>query len=250
MTVGQRNTDCTREKYIHRLFDSIATRYDLMNLVLTGGLVRYWQRVFRGYTGLRPGDRALDVCCGTAELALIMARQVGKAGQVYGLDFSRRMLEVARRKVASSPYAGRIELLEGNALHLPFADNTFNCAAIGFALRNVSDIQRVLAEMARVVTPGGRVISLELTKPGNPLFRMGYYLYFYHLVPLLGRLVERGWPEEEGKRPYTWLPHSLTRFPDRHRLAGIFRQAGLVDVVVRPMSGGTVAIHAGTKPRG
>ncbi len=246
--VGQRNTDAGKEKYIHRLFDSIATRYDLMNLVLTGGLVRYWQKVFRGYTGLRPGDRALDVCCGTAELALIMARQVGRAGRVYGLDFSRRMLEVAHRKVASSPYAGMIELVEGNALHLPFADNTFNCAAIGFALRNVSDIRRVLAEMARVVAPGGRVVSLELTKPENVLFRSGYYLYFYHVVPLLGRLVEKGWPAGEGKRPYTWLPYSLTRFPDLHHLAAIFRQVGLVDLVVRPLSGGVVAIHAGTKP--
>lgn len=248
MTVGQGHPDTGKEKYIHRLFDTIATRYDLMNLVLTGGLLRYWQRVFRGYTGLRPGNRALDVCCGTGELALIMAQQVGKDGKVYGLDFSRRMLEVAHRKVASSPCAGRIELVEGNALHLPFADDTFNCAAIGFALRNVSDMRRVLAEMARVVTPGGRVISLELTKPENLLFRSGYYLYFYYLVPLLGRLVERGWPAEGGKRPYTWLPHSLTRFPDRHQLAAIFRQAGLVDVVVRPLSGGVVAIHVGTKP--
>lgn len=238
-----------KEKYVRSLFNSIARRYDTMNLIMTAGVVKLWHRAFPSYTGLRPGGTCLDVACGTGDLTMIAARQVAPSGKVIGVDFSEEMLEVGRQRVAQkSPHARLIEMKHGNAMDLPFADNSFDCATIGFALRNVPDIARCVSEMTRVVKPGGRVVSLEISKPKNRLIRSLYFLHFYNIVPLVDRLVERGRGSGQRIRPYTYLPNSLTHFPDQDRLADIFRGAGLSDVGYKGLTGGIVTIHYGTKP--
>lgn len=240
-----------KESYVRSLFDSIAGRYDLMNRVMTGGLLAAWHRAFARLTGLGPGDPALDVCCGTGDLALVMAGQVGPRGRVVGLDFSWRMLLAGRARITRQDLDGRIHLVAGNALALPFAEATFACAAIGFALRNVADIEACLAEMARVVRPGGRVVALEISRPPNPVVRAAFWLYFGRIVPWLGRLAE-GWrlpdPRLRRLRPYTYLPRSLATLPDQAGLAALMRRVGLRDVGYLGLSGGVVTLHFGTRP--
>ncbi|MCL4425630.1 MAG: class I SAM-dependent methyltransferase [Firmicutes bacterium] len=234
--------------FVRKLFNSIAYRYDAMNLVMTGGLFSYWQRVFLHYTGFQPGQRVLDVCTGTAGLALLLARQVQPGGQVVGIDFSEDMLTVGRAKVERSPYRDAVELVPGDAMDLPFADDTFDGATIGFALRNVADISRTLSEMRRVVKAGGRVLSLELSHPRHPLVGVPYGLYFGKVVPWLGRLNEKGFSWGGGLRPYTYLPLSLQNFPRQDKLAELFRLAGLERVGYRELTGGIVSIHYASKP--
>jgi demethylmenaquinone methyltransferase/2-methoxy-6-polyprenyl-1,4-benzoquinol methylase len=174
-------------------------------------------------------------------LTLEQARVVGANGRVVGLDFCENMLQKAVENISRTPYQGVIELVKGNALQLPFEDNTFDCATIGFALRNVPDILKTIKEMRRVVKPGARVLSLELAKPGAPVFKQLYYLYFNHLVPLLGRLGigQNG--------PYSWLPNSLKVFPHQSEVRDIFQKAGLSDVHYHELTGGIVAVHIGIK---
>lgn len=238
-----------KERYIRHLFDSIAEHYDFMNMVMSLGMLRYWQRVFRNWTNLAPGGQALDVACGTAELALIMAQQVGATGSVVGVDLSPGMVAIGQRKIERLGMGNRITLSVGNALDLPHPDNSFDCVATGFAMRNVADIERAFAEMARVARPGGRVLCLELSRPVNPLFRLPYSLYFNHIVPWLGRWNERRFARQNDTQllPYTWLPESLKHFPDQEGLAAIYRKVGLIDVTYRNLSGGAVCLHIGTK---
>lgn len=241
-----------KEIYIKNVFDAIADHYDRMNMIMTGGLLRYWQRVFQRNTGLKPGDHALDVASGTAELALIMARQVGEQGHVWGIDLSPQMLRVGQLKVDRAGLSQRITLLQGNALRLPFEDNSFHCVATGFAMRNVADITTAIKEMVRVTKPGGRVLCLELSHPPNPIFRIPFGFYFRRIVPLLGRWSESRFRRQAGASgltPYRWLPESLRNFPKQESLAQEFRSAGLVDVTYTNLSGGIVCLHQGVKPR-
>ncbi|MCL6581068.1 MAG: class I SAM-dependent methyltransferase [Firmicutes bacterium] len=237
-----------KERFVRRLFAAIAPTYDIMNVVMSAGCICLWHRAFRRHTGLGAGDRALDVCTGTGELARIMARQVGPGGQVVGLDLTPEMLEIARRKLAAAGLDRVVTLVEGNALRLPFPDASFKAASIGFALRNVADIGRVIGEMARVVEPGGRVLSLELSRPPSRLVRAPYFFYFYRVVPLLGRLVDRSAGQVGPMRPYTYLPASLVKFPDQETVARIFREAGLVNVRYYGLTGGIVTLHVGERP--
>lgn len=243
-----------KEIYIQHVFDAIADHYDRMNMIMTGGLLRYWQRVFARHTGLKPGDKALDVASGTAELALIMARQVGPEGHVWGIDLSREMLRVGEWKVEQAGYTDRITLLQGNALDLPFDDNSFHCVATGFAMRNVADVDTAVREMARVTRPGGRVLCLELSHPPNPLFRIPFNFYFRRIVPLLGRWSERKFRQQYRQQgddvltPYRWLPESVRTFPRQDALAQVFRSAGLDPVTYINLSGGSVCLHIGHKP--
>ncbi len=232
----------SKEEFVHSVFTKIAYRYDLMNTVLSFNRDKYWRSFAVARAELQPGDHALDVCCGTGMLALAQAQAVGPTGRVTGLDFCDEMLKMAQKNIASSSLGEIIHLVQGNAMALPWADNVFNCATIGFALRNVPDIRRTLAEMTRVVKPGGKVVSLELAKPSTPVFKQIYYLYFELLVPLLGRLGVG----QSG--PYNWLPASLRTFPHQKEICGIFAEIGLHDVQCYELSGGIVAVHVGTKP--
>jgi demethylmenaquinone methyltransferase/2-methoxy-6-polyprenyl-1,4-benzoquinol methylase len=237
-----------KEVYVEKLFNAIARRYDLMNMIMTAGQWKYWQRRLLGLLDFKNIKDVLDVCCGTAELSLAIAGWTSLDVRIAGLDFSEEMLAVGRKKVAASKYASRIKLYKGNALALPFADNSFDLAVMGFALRNVAGIARALAEMTRVVRPGGLVVSMELSRVENSVIWMPFSFYFYRVVPLLGALVGREKMKGEKIKPYTYLPDSLRKFPGKEALAGIFREAGLEEVRYYSLSWGIVAVHTGRKP--
>lgn len=237
-----------KERFVRRLFGAIAPTYDVMNAVMSAGCIYLWWRAFRRHTGLGPGARALDVCTGTGKLASIMARQVGPTGSVVGVDLTPEMLDVARDKLARRGLDGIVTLEEGNALALPYPDGRFDAVSMGFALRNVADVPRAIREMARVARPGGRVLTLELSKPPSAAVRYPYFFYFYRVVPVLGRVVDRTAGEVGPVRPYTYLPASLVKFPDQETVAGYFRDAGLTDVRYYGLTGGIVTLHVGVKP--
>ena len=230
-----------KEEFVHGVFSTIAHRYDLMNTTLSFNRDKYWRRFTVRKTGLTPGGTALDVACGTGMLSIELAKVIGNSGRVVGLDFCENMLEIARKNIEKTPFQKNIELVQGNAMALPFPDNTFDCATIGLALRNVPDVEKCISEMRRVVKPGGRVISLELAKPSAPVFKQLYYLYFEQLVPLLGKM-------GVGKDgPYQWLPNSLKVFPHQSVIRDIFTKVGLQGAVYHELTGGIVAVHVGTK---
>ncbi len=228
--------------HVHRVFSQIAKRYDLMNSVLSFYQHKLWRRFAMKHVSLRQGGSALDVACGTGDWTLALAERTGPNGEVIGIDFCEEMLDVAKEKAQRRGLLGTpIELQVADAMALPFEDSRFDVATIGFALRNVPDILTVLKEMARVVKPGGKVVSLELSKPEFPPFRAVYYLYFNHILPWIGMLAVRK------KEPYAWLPESLKDFPDRRGLEQLFREAGLKHVKSFPLTGGVAALHVGTK---
>ena len=227
MTVGYESGRLAPDA-VQRMFDRIAPVYDPMNRLMTAGLDRRWRRL-TAEAVVRRGDRVLDACCGTGDLAL--AAQRAGAASVIGLDFSTRMLERARRKSAS------FEWTEGDVLALPFEDAVFDAATVGFGVRNVADLDRALGELRRVLVPGGRLAILEITTPQGalaPFFR----LWFDHVVPLLGRVLKGG-------GAYSYLPASVRRFPGPDELAGRMQGAGLGEVRYRLLAGGIVALHTG-----
>jgi len=207
------------------MFDRIAPVYDAMNRVMTAGLDRRWRRL-TAEAAVRPGDRVLDACCGTGDLALADARA---GGRVTGVDFSQRMLERARRKSSG------IDWVEGDALALPFAEGDFDAATVGFGIRNLPDLEAGLAELRRVLRPGGRLAVLEIVRPRGVL-RHFYGIWFDRVVPLLGRVLPGG-------AAYSYLPASVRRFPGAEELAGVVRAAGFDDVRYRLLAGGIVALH-------
>lgn len=231
----------SKEEYVHSVFSTIAHRYDILNTTLSFNQDKYWRRFAVAKTGLSENGQALDVCCGTGMLAIELAKVCGRGGKVTGLDFCENMLSRAVDNIAKTPYGKTIELVQGNAIDLPFADNTFDCATIGFALRNVPDIMKTIQEMRRVVRPGGRVVSLELAKPSAPVFKQVYYLYFEHLLPLIGKL------GVGVNGPYQWLPNSLKLFPHQSKIRDMFTEAGLQEAVYHELTGGIVAVHVGIK---
>jgi demethylmenaquinone methyltransferase/2-methoxy-6-polyprenyl-1,4-benzoquinol methylase len=208
------------------MFDRIAPVYDAMNRVMTAGLDRRWRRITLETVGVRTGDRVLDACCGTGDLA-IGARKRG--ARVTGLDFSSAMLERARRKDS------HIEWVEGDALALPFDDDAFDVATVGFGVRNVADLDRGLQELRRVLRDGGRLGILEITTPRGALAPF-YRLWFDRVVPLLGKVLPGG-------SAYSYLPASVRRFPEPEALADKLRDAGFAEVQYRLFAGGIVALH-------
>lgn len=213
---------------VRSMFDRIAPVYDPMNRLMTAGLDRRWRRETAAAV-VRPGDRVLDVCCGTGDLAVAAARAGG--GRVTGLDFSERMLERARRK------APELAWVQGDALAMPFDDGSFDSVTIGFGLRNLEDERRGLAELRRVLVPGGRVGVLEITRPKGVLVPF-YRAWFDGLVPLAGKVLPGG-------EAYAYLPASVRRFPSPESLAELMVRAGFEQVRYRLFAGGIVALHTG-----
>ena len=209
------------------MFDRIAPVYDVMNRLMTMGLDRRWRRITVEQV-VRPGDRVLDACCGTGDLALEARRQ---GGVVTGLDFSERMLERARRK------APALEWVQGDVLALPFEDAAFDAATVGFGVRNVDDLEAGLRELRRVLRAGGRLGVLEITTPRGPLAPF-YRVWFDRVIPVLGRILPGG-------SAYAYLPASVRRFPDPDDLAGLLAAAGFQKVRFRLFAGGIVALHVG-----
>jgi demethylmenaquinone methyltransferase/2-methoxy-6-polyprenyl-1,4-benzoquinol methylase len=229
----------TKADFVRAMFARLARCYDFMNRLMTLGRDRAWRRYVARQAALPDGGLALDVATGTADLALALTQHYPH-GRVVGVDFCPEMIEVGQVKVATAGET-RIRFVIGDALQLPFTDGCFDAVTSGFALRNVADISWAFAEMGRVVKAGGRVVNLEITRPTLPVFRRLFHLYFYWLVPLLGRFIAG-----QGEA-YHYLPHSLTHFLSPEELKAVMERAGLSKVWYRRLMLGAVAVHVGLK---
>ena len=226
---------------VHKLFSRIAGRYDRMNTILSFNLDKSWRRRTLAFADPRPGERWLDVCCGTGKITLEIARRLEPAGGVTGLDFNAAMLAVAKQAEADAELSAPVCWLEGDALMLPFPDEAFYGVTIGFGLRNLPDFDQGLVEMQRVLKPNGRLICLELSHPVWPLFKQGHAFFVRYLVPRIGD-VGLG-----AQSVYKWLPESLRQFPGAEGLAEKMRLCGLKNVRFERLSGGIAAVHIGFK---
>jgi demethylmenaquinone methyltransferase/2-methoxy-6-polyprenyl-1,4-benzoquinol methylase len=220
------------------MFDRIAGRYDLLNSVMTAGLHHRWRQRAADRAELEAGDAALDVCCGTGDLALELATRVTPGGHVIGCDFSEPMLDLAREKAAQQDAAGaRFEWAD--ALRLPYDDARFDAVTVGFGVRNLSDLDAGLRELRRVLRPDGRLVILEITQPARPPLSAFYSFWFDRAVPILGKLA--GDPEA-----YSYLPESVRSFPSPRGLAEKMDAAGLTRIRWTVLAGGIIAIHSGS----
>jgi demethylmenaquinone methyltransferase / 2-methoxy-6-polyprenyl-1,4-benzoquinol methylase len=224
---------------VRGMFDRIAGVYDLMNSAMTAGLHHQWRERAVERAEVGPGSDALDVCCGTGDLALELRRRIGPDGRVVGCDFSEPMLELARAKSVQR-WATHVRFEYADALELPYEDEYFDAVTVGFGVRNLSDLDRGLAEMVRVLKPRGRLVILEITQPRRLPLSLFYSLWFDRVVPLLGALAgDRG--------AYTYLPESVRSFPSPRALAERMDAAGLERIRVTVLAGGIIAIHSGSK---
>ena len=212
-----------KQRYVANLFSRISPRYDLMNTLMTGAMHHRWKRRTAALTAAGLEGPALDIATGTGDLAFALSGRPGITHAV-GVDLLREMLSVGLQKSRKRGLQGSVTLLAGDALSLPFADNTFACATAGFSLRNMPDLPAAIQEMVRVVRPGGRITTLELTPMDQGLKARLFRLYFHRVVPLMGQVVAGD------RAAYTYLPQSVDYFLEADRLAELFRQCGLVDV--------------------
>ena len=230
-----------KEKEIQRIFGSIAIKYDLVNNLLSFGRHNYWKRFAVQKTGLQDGEYVLDVCCGTGMISIELARLLRTGGKVIGLDFSSDMLVIAGKNLERAGLKQKVDLVLGNAMTLPFDDNTFDCAITGYGLRNVVDMEKALSEMKRVVKAGGRVVSLELVKPERPIFRQMYYFYLKNWVPFLGRI------SAGNKDAYIYLYNSIMSYRFKQEISDIYKCLGFAEVRCYELAWGIVAVHVGIK---
>ena len=228
-----------KARRVRAVFDSVADRYDLMNDLMSGGAHRLWKRFALSLTGLRVGDRALDVAGGTGDLAVGLARQVGRSGLVMLTDINTAMLGEGRDRLIDAGLVSNVLCVQADAERLPFPDASFHCVTIGFGLRNVTDKPRALAAMSRVLKPGGQLLVLEFSKPASTALSTVYDAYSFRLLPLLGRVVAGD------ADSYRYLAESIRRHPDQETLLGMMREAGLEDCRYHNLMGGIVAVHRG-----
>jgi demethylmenaquinone methyltransferase / 2-methoxy-6-polyprenyl-1,4-benzoquinol methylase len=225
---------------VRSMFDRIAGVYDLMNTAMTAGLHHSWRERAADLTELEPGEVALDVCCGTGDLALALGARVGRYGRVVGSDFSERMLDLAREK-ASERGVEQVRFEWADALALPYEEESFDAVSVGFGARNLADLEHGLLEMSRVLKPGGRLVILEITQPRRPPLSTFFALWFDRLVPLLGTVAG-------DREAYTYLPESVKRFPPPEGLAELMDRVGLERIHYTILAGGIIAIHSGLRP--
>lgn len=228
----------TKEQRVHEVFESISGNYDTMNSVISFQLHKLWRKDTMARMDVQRGSKTLDVCCGTADWTIAMAEAVGPTGEAYGLDFSQNMLNVGIEKTKDIP---NVTLLQGNAMELPFEDNTFDYVTVGFGLRNVPDYLQALREMNRVVKPGGKVVCLETSQSEIPVYRQVFRFYFHYVMPLFGKLFAKSYKE------YSWLQESADAFPGVKQLKKMFEKAELENVTFKKYSGGAAAVHIGYK---
>jgi demethylmenaquinone methyltransferase/2-methoxy-6-polyprenyl-1,4-benzoquinol methylase len=224
---------------VNRMFDRVASRYDAFNSLMTAGLHHRWRERAAARTGLQPGDSALDVCCGTGDLTLELAKLVSPGGRVVGCDFSEPMLDLAREKTATRGAEG-VRFEWADALELPYDGERFDAVTVGFGVRNLADLDRGLREMARVLKPGGQAVILEITQPTRPPLSVFFSLWFDRIVPLLGAFSSN--PEA-----YSYLPESVRSFPNPYGLAEKMDSAGFKSIRYTVLAGGIIAIHSGVR---
>jgi demethylmenaquinone methyltransferase/2-methoxy-6-polyprenyl-1,4-benzoquinol methylase len=224
---------------VRGVFDSVAGNYDLMNDLMSGGLHRLWKRFALAQTGLRPGQRALDVASGTGDIGAGLARQVGKSGLTVLTDINAQMLTRGRDRLIDRGLATQVEFVIANAECLPFPDRSFDCVTIGFGLRNVTDKPAALASMRRVLKPGGRLLVLEFSRPTLSILKPAYDSYSFNVLPRIGGIVAGD------AASYWYLAESIRMHPDQGSLAAMFRDAGFDDVSWNNLAGGIVALHVG-----
>lgn len=212
-----------KANYVEETFNSIAKNYDLMNTLMSLGLDKSWRRLAVIRSELKVGGKGLDVCCGTGMLTMELARAAGSAGKITGLDFSENMIDVAWQNIRHFEFKDSIQFIQGDAMVLPFKNNMFDSATVGWGLRNVPDILKAVQDMVRVVKPGGKVVSLDMAQPMIPVFRELYWLCFNKVVPAMGKLLSGN------KKAYDYLHDSAKVFVHQKELAGIFANAGLVE---------------------
>jgi demethylmenaquinone methyltransferase/2-methoxy-6-polyprenyl-1,4-benzoquinol methylase len=231
-----------KERYVRRVFDSVAGAYDLMNSLMSLGMHTYWRRYAVRRLGVFPGARVLDGCTGTADFALASAPIAGAGGMVVGFDFSSGMLKHGQRKINRRRDGSVVFLQQADALHLPYKEDSFDFATVGCGIRNLSDINQGLREIYRVLKPGGKFGCLDLGRPVIPVYAQLYYFYFFRIVPQIGRLVAGN------LEAYSYLPNSLHTFPKQQELQAMLQQAGFEQVYYINLAGGAMALHIGQKP--
>jgi demethylmenaquinone methyltransferase/2-methoxy-6-polyprenyl-1,4-benzoquinol methylase len=223
------------------VFTSVASKYDIMNDVMSFGIHRLWKKLAMTHTGLKIGQRVLDLAGGTGDLSMMMSKQVGDSGEVVLSDINPDMLEQGRRRLLDKGFGSNIRFVVANAEELPFADNQFDCITIGFGLRNVTDQNRVLAAMYRVLKPGGRCLILEFSRPVVPGLSRLYDFYSFNILPRMGKLIAN---DEDS---YRYLAESIRMHPDQQTLLAMMQSAGFERCRYHNMTGGIVALHKGCK---
>ena len=234
-------SDKNKAEFVKNTFNSIAANYDLMNTIMTLGMDRRWRKRAVQTVKAVAGSNILDVCCGSGKLSINIAKVVEPRGSVTGLDFSEKMLEEAKKNIISANAKG-IELVQGDAMKLPFENDSFDGATVGWGLRNLPDLRKGIIEMVRVVKPGSMVVSLDMAKPEVPIFKEIYWLFFKTTVPLLGRI----WADK--REEYDYLYKSAVDFESQKELVKIFGESGLTKTGYINLLGGVVAIVYGQKP--
>ncbi len=240
---GQVSED-EKARYIRRMFGAIAPRYDLTNALISGGLHRKWKLATARLAQVPPGGRAVDVCCGTGDLALLLARSVGPRGRVVGIDISEEMLRVARRKAAAARLGRVVEFALGDAEALGLPDAAFDGATVGFGIRNTIHPETALRELHRVLRPGAHLAVLEFSTPQSGVVQRLYGWYSYTVIPWMGRLASRH------TDAYLYLSTSIRAWPDQAAFAGMMARAGFASVRYQNLLGGIAAIHVGVRPAG
>ena len=223
------------------VFDSVAARYDVMNDLMSAGIHRLWKRFTIELSGVRKGNAVLDIAGGTGDLAARFAEIVGPEGRVVLADINGAMLEVGRDKLLDTGRQGNIEFVQADAQDLPFPDDSFDCVTIAFGLRNVTDKDKALRSMLRVLKPGGRLLVLEFSKPANPLLSRAYDTYSFRVLPFMGKLVAND------SESYQYLAESIRMHPDQETLKDMMEDAGFSRCEYHDMTGGIVALHKGIK---
>ncbi len=218
-------------------FNSVSRKYDMMNTLLSFGIHHIWKRIAVRMLGLNSGDRVLDVCGGTGDLAVLAARAVGQTGHITLYDFSSAMINAGRFKKNNSSIRKRIEYIQGDVQQLSFQNESFDVAMIGFGIRNVIDMKKGFKELYRILKPGGKMMCLEFSKPVSPIFRLLYNYYSFYIIPFLGKSITGS------EQAYTHLPESIRTFPSPDELTKILQNIGFLHVTHRKLTNGIAVIH-------
>ena len=235
------NTD-EKQGMVAGVFHSVAAKYDIMNDLMSAGVHRIWKRFTIELSGVRPGHQVLDIAGGTGDLTAKFSKLVGPEGRVVLADINDSMLKVGRDKLTDRGIVGNVEYTQANAEALPFPDNSFDCITIAFGLRNVTDKDKALRSMLRVLKPGGRLLVLEFSKPKNELLSKAYDAYSFSILPFMGKVITND------ADSYRYLAESIRMHPDQETLKDMMVDAGFARCEYHNMTGGVVAVHKGIKP--